>query len=627
MNTFAKHLILLVLMCCSWSVMANVGKVVLAVGDVKVQRQQLITLTRGAELYEGDIIKTGKNGRAQLLMIDGARIAVKPNTELALDEYKYQKPSDAPVAVDSDSSLTMSLIKGGFRTISGAIGKGEDKTKYTVKTPVATIGIRGTDYSALMCETCTAVDGSSGAPNGLYVGVTSGAIVVFNEAGELVVNQHQYAYVKDKTSSPVRVVSPPIELMSENLTSDANTEGDGNTDQATGATSDGEGSGETGSGDQSDQGGSTGTGNDAGTTVTENNDNAGTTGGDEGGSDGSDDTENSGSSGSSDGDSGQPEPGGQSGSDNEPKPQEPPVLDEPSEEEDSFPDDPIDEYEGPGSDDSEYFESGGIELTIDGEDEDGDPIRVDDKEYTINDLYRFTWSSGQAIEGTLNYLGYAPIDSQVFSANELIAFATVDSSASINYRFDVSGAEALNQGFDPTSGLTWGRWSNGFIDVVNASGDSLTIDLTNASLHWISDSSIGEVNLPINGSARYQLIGNTDPTNNLGETGILGNATFNVDFTNQTVQQTVDLSIGGSVWNAAGTGSIAAGGVFSGIYDQVVIDGALGGWGSFSGFFSSANQDGLPLGAGLTYLLTDSETNPSEIINGALIFGEPTRVP
>ncbi len=620
MNTLAKYLIFLVLVCCSCSAFANVGKVVLAVGDVKVQRQQIEALTRGAPLLEGDIIKTGKNGRAQLLMVDGARIAVKPNTELSLDEYKYQKPSDAPVAVDSDSSLTMSLIKGGFRTISGAIGKGEDKTKYKVKTPVATIGIRGTDYSALLCETCTSVDGSGTAPNGLYLGVTSGAIVVYNEAGELVVKQHQYAYVKDRDSSPTRIVSPPVELMSENVTAGAETGGDANsghtqtTAESDGSTAEASGSGD---GEQSEGDASTTTGSAATAGETDASGETGATGG-------SGETGQTGAT--NDADSGQSGSDSQ-GSDNDPKPEAPTVVDDPSQDDDSFSIDPSDDYEGPGGSDDEFIDPGGIELTIDGEDQDGDPIRVDDKEYTINDLYRFTWSSGQAIEGTLNYLGYGPIDSQVFSANELIAFATVDSSAGINYRFDIAGAETLNQGFDPNSGLTWGRWSNGFIDVVNASGDTLTIDLTNASLHWLSDTSVGQVNLPINGSATYQLIGNTEPTNNLGDVGILGNATFNVDFTNQTVQQTVDLSIGGSVWNAAGSGSIAEGGVFSGIYDQVAIDGEVGGWGSFAGFFSSANQDGLPLGAGLTYLLTDSETNPTQIINGALIFGEPTRVP
>ena len=141
---------------------ANIGKVLIAVGEVNAQRVQLVNLKRGATLLEQDRIFTGKKGRAQLLMIDGAKISVKPLTELFLEEYKFTAEA-ANVIGSSDSTMTMSIIKGGFRTISGAIGSGPDKSKYLVKTPIATIGIRGTDYSVLICGTdCAALDASTG---------------------------------------------------------------------------------------------------------------------------------------------------------------------------------------------------------------------------------------------------------------------------------------------------------------------------------------------------------------------------------------------------------------------------------------------------------------------------------
>ena len=161
-----------------------------------------------------------------------------------------------------------------------------------------------------------------------------------------------------------------------------------------------------------------------------------------------------------------------------------------------------------------------------------------------------------------------------------------------------------------------------------SSNDTITeeIDLTQSSLHWITDDAQNDNALPISGSASYILLGNTDPTNNSGDVGVLGDASFFVDFTNQTVANSLLLSVGGSVWSASGTGSIIDGSHwFEGLYSQVLVDGVSGGAGEFAGFFSSMidSGTGLPAGAGVVYSLVDSPSNPSTIVNGTLIFGLP----
>lgn len=91
------------------------------------------------------------------------------------------------------------LIKGGFRAVSGAIGK-VNRDDYQIATPVATIGIRGTDYVAILCDATCATDpvlaeilpeGVS-AENGLVTGVLAGSVNVTTPKGSflLQVGQH-----------------------------------------------------------------------------------------------------------------------------------------------------------------------------------------------------------------------------------------------------------------------------------------------------------------------------------------------------------------------------------------------------------------------------------------------------
>jgi hypothetical protein len=50
------------------------------------------------------------------------------------------------------------------------------------------------------------------------------------------------------------------------------------------------------------------------------------------------------------------------------------------------------------------------------------------------------------------------------------------------------------------------------------------------------------------------VIGSTSPTNASGQVGTLGSATLNANFTNRTVDSTVNVAINGQTWNGAATG-------------------------------------------------------------------------
>ncbi len=155
------------------------------------------TLTKGGAVDEGDRIVTGANGRVQIRLRDGGLIALRPATEFEIEAFHYAVDSeqDDPFA-QRESVSFFSLVKGGFRSLTGAVGQ-KDKDAYRVRTPVATIGIRGTDYDAVLCAgDCAALSQALGqsVQDGLYVGVNSGGVEITNDAGSVVLGPQEFGF-------------------------------------------------------------------------------------------------------------------------------------------------------------------------------------------------------------------------------------------------------------------------------------------------------------------------------------------------------------------------------------------------------------------------------------------------
>ena len=119
----------------------------------------------------------------------------------------------------------------------------------------------------------------------------------------------------------------------------------------------------------------------------------------------------------------------------------------------------------------------------------------------------------------------------------------------------MGSASITNTGFDPTGSLRWGRWTAG-TGTLDADTTTSDIDLTESSLHWVIAPLSTNPDRVITGSAEYVLVGNTDPTDNLGNRGVLGSASLLADFTNSIVESDVQLGIAGEVWTASGSGAI-----------------------------------------------------------------------
>jgi len=180
--------------------------------------------------------------------------------------------------------------------------------------------------------------------------------------------------------------------------------------------------------------------------------------------------------------------------------------------------------------------------------------------------------------------------------------------------YSIGTAQVVESGADPQTGLIWGRWSGGVAQATNGTQTS-SIFLENASLHYIyAGTQSGPVALPLTGSAVYDVIGNTSPTDSGGHVGSLNTATLNANFTNRTVDAAVNLAINGQTWTGTANGmpiyrdqyfSAYAGTPIPGVLNPApLVIGCTPGcgvnaFGSFDGFFTGRTGER----AGLMYNL------------------------
>jgi hypothetical protein len=518
----------------------DAGSVLFAKGAVSAQRDTVIELAKGDSVLATDTITTGEASRAQLLMIDGAKIAIRPNSVVGIDAYSYAAAQQTIVDDSGDTSV-ISLVKGGFRTITGAIGDG-NKSSYEVRTPVGVLGIRGTNFAILLCggDCDWAPNVNPGEPieDGLYIGVTEGVIVFRAQGGEIVVRAGEYAFIPMATRVPESLDTPPPVLIDDNeLRFDAD-----------------------GAKMQSGFDAKLGTRRAPDSSVP--------------GSHGTDRNDKS----------------------NQDAPRQP-VL---------------------------------------GIDADGTPVDMTPAEQPQTENGRLiSYATGPMNAFGTGFSGSQfndPSNLQLDNGNQLTGFAAPylgrepDDLAS----WEIGTSANTDTGFDSMTVLRWGRWSGGTADgILQSDGSDVSLDLSNQSLHWISGPDQAPPVMPITGSATYTLIGATSPTDNLGNVGVLGSATFSADFTSLRVDSTLDLDVGGINWTASGTGNIGdaiglPAYMFSGGYGTVTIDGVVGGGGSFTGFFSepgARSDPAYPGGVGLTYSLQDGQG--TRVVSGAAAFGNP----
>jgi hypothetical protein len=173
---------------------AGAARLDFAAGDVRAISAggETRRLAKGGEVHSGDTVLTGRGGRAQLRFADGAMVSLQPDSEFRVDDYRFAGQADG-----GERSF-FSLLKGGLRTLSGLIGR-TNREAYRVTTPVATVGIRGTEYTIAYLD-----------PQTLAVSTGDGSIEVCNQAGCVEVAAGRSAVVRGDRSLPELAAGRPV---------------------------------------------------------------------------------------------------------------------------------------------------------------------------------------------------------------------------------------------------------------------------------------------------------------------------------------------------------------------------------------------------------------------------------
>src|ERR1700694_6015451 len=156
----------------------KIGVAAAVKNDVRAGAGGTRTLSVGSDLNANEHVRTGADSNAQLLFLDQTNLNVGPNSEVTLDRFVYDPNSGV-------GNVVLNASKGAFRFVSGS----QKPASYLIKTPVATVGVRGSIGDLYVGDGFMVLINVTGSfhitlPNGTTVDLTkSGDAVVVKTDG------------------------------------------------------------------------------------------------------------------------------------------------------------------------------------------------------------------------------------------------------------------------------------------------------------------------------------------------------------------------------------------------------------------------------------------------------------
>jgi hypothetical protein len=148
-------------------------------------------LAKGDAVFEGDVIRSAAGSQAQLVMSDEALIAVRAESSVKLTKYSYRG------AEDGTERAIIDLLKGGLRSVTGAIGH-TNKESYQLRNDMHVIGIRGTDHETYVNEA------------GIFSRVTMGGTYIQGPEGRVDVAPGEIAFASRRNDlAPLHLARTP----------------------------------------------------------------------------------------------------------------------------------------------------------------------------------------------------------------------------------------------------------------------------------------------------------------------------------------------------------------------------------------------------------------------------------
>tara|TARA_B100002019_G_scaffold292257_1_gene314831 strand:- start:439 stop:1563 length:1125 start_codon:yes stop_codon:yes gene_type:complete len=204
----------LILWLVSSQALASIGDVIEQRGNSMIERQggEEFVVDTGFGVLSYDTVHTAK-GRTAIQFVDDTRVDVTEHSKLLIDEFVYDPNTQT-------GALSLKAALGTVRYASGQIAK-NSRQNIKIRTPTATIAVRGTDFSMSVDEfgqsTVILLPSCTQAGNSLLC--TVGEISVESDVGQVVLNQaFQATTVSAVDSAPQRpLLLDPDETFISNL--------------------------------------------------------------------------------------------------------------------------------------------------------------------------------------------------------------------------------------------------------------------------------------------------------------------------------------------------------------------------------------------------------------------------
>ena len=156
-------------------------------------------------LFQNEVIETVRDGALLAVFNDGSQLTIGSSTKMKLDRFVYAKGQ-------GKDAMVLTMVRGALRFVTGKI----DKPAFVLKTPQATIGIRGTDFI---------VQARNG---GTVISVLEGSIfVTFSDGSTATLNAGQTARFGNRNLQILDIVIKPDDLFIRRWDQEYDTRGDG----------------------------------------------------------------------------------------------------------------------------------------------------------------------------------------------------------------------------------------------------------------------------------------------------------------------------------------------------------------------------------------------------------------
>jgi hypothetical protein len=96
-------------------------------------------LAAGSDVFQNQLVRTGKASSARLQFLDETDLSLSPFTQVTLDRFVFDPDKKT-------GRVVVNVPRGLVRFVTGSL----EKRSYTIRTPIASIGVRGTIFDLLV---------------------------------------------------------------------------------------------------------------------------------------------------------------------------------------------------------------------------------------------------------------------------------------------------------------------------------------------------------------------------------------------------------------------------------------------------------------------------------------------